>query len=106
MRLFKLAVHVPLSHADAVRAAIGKAGGGKIGNYEFCSFSVRGVGRFRPGAGTDPHIGEVGKLEEVDEERIEVTVDAAILKDVVAAIKSVHPYEEVTIDVYQLEAVE
>jgi hypothetical protein len=31
----KLAVHVPESHADSVRQAIGEAGGGKIGNYSF-----------------------------------------------------------------------
>src|SRR5689334_19308500 len=95
---YKLAVTVPVEDADKVRDAIGNAGGGKIGNYTHCSFSVRGTGRFRPEAGANPHIGEVGKLEEVEEERIEVTVDAAVLKDIVAAIKAVHPYEEPTID--------
>jgi hypothetical protein len=102
---YKLAVHVPVSDADKVREAIGNAGGGKIGNYSFCSFSTKGVGRFKPEAGAKPAIGEVGKPEEVEEERIEVTVDAAVLKEVVAAIKTVHPYEEPTIDVCPLEEV-
>ena len=105
MKLFKLAVHAPLSHADVVRDAIGKAGGGKIGNYAFCSFSVRGIGRSLPQSGASPHIGTVGKLEEIEEERIEVTVNEDVLKNVVAAIKSVHPYDEVTIDIYPLETV-
>ena len=104
MKFFKLTVHVPVSHADVVREAIGKAGGGKIGNYAFCSFSVRGVGRSLPQDGANPHIGTVGKLEEIEEERIEVTIDGAILKDVVTAIKAVHPYDEVTIDIYPLES--
>jgi hypothetical protein len=34
----KLAVFVPLSHADAVRRALGEAGAGKIGNYDFARF--------------------------------------------------------------------
>ena len=82
--------------------AIGNAGGGKIGRYDFCSFSSKGTGRFRPLDGAHPAIGEVGQLESVEEERIEVTCDRAIVKDVISAIRSVHPYEEPAIDVYVL----
>ena len=98
----KIVVYVPLSHADIVRDAIGKAGGGKLGKYSFCSFSARGVGRFKPEEGAQPHIGTVGKLEEVEEERIEVTCEAELVEKVVAAIKKVHPYEEVAMDVYEI----
>ena len=100
---FKLIVTVPLTHGTIVREAIGNAGGGRLGKYSFCSFSTRGVGRFKPEAGAQPHIGKVGKIEEVEEERIEVTCDGALVKDVIAAIKKVHPYEEVALDVYRLE---
>lgn len=99
----KIVVYVPVTHADAVRAAIGEAGGGKLGNYSFCSFSVRGTGRFRPDDGANPHIGEVGKMEKVEEERIEVTCAPDVIGKVIAAIKSVHPYEEIALDVYALE---
>lgn len=102
---YKLVVTVPLTHADIVRDAMGKAGAGKVGNYSFCSFSSRGVGRFKPMEGAVPHIGEVEKLEAVEEERIEVNCTKKILGDVVAAIKAVHPYEEVAIDVYAVENV-
>lgn len=104
-RTFKLVVFAPLTHADVVRSAIGNAGGGKIGNYSHCSFSTRGIGRFKPEQGAQPHIGEVGKYEEVEEERIEVTVDGSVLKEVVAAMKAVHPYDEVAYDLYPLESV-
>jgi hypothetical protein len=100
--LSKLIVYTPLSHASAVREAIGSAGGGKLGNYSFCSFSIRGVGRFRPEAGAQPHIGTVGKLEEVEEERIEVTCETSLVGKVIAAVKKVHPYEEVALDVYPI----
>ena len=71
MSQYKLVIYVPLDHADKVREAIGQAGGGKLGKYSFCSFSTCGVGRFRPDEGAHPTIGEVGKLEQVEEERIE-----------------------------------
>ncbi|MBP6858281.1 MAG: hypothetical protein KBC33_00400 [Candidatus Pacebacteria bacterium] len=98
----KIIVYVPLTHTDIVRKAIGEAGGGKLGNYSFCSFSIRGIGRFKPEMGAQPHIGEVRKLEEVEEERIEITVENSLVDQVVAAIKKVHPYEEVALDIYKL----
>lgn len=100
---FKLVVYVPVEQADLVREAIGAAGGGKIGNYSFCSFSARGVGRFKPEAGANPHIGEVGKFESVEEERVEVTVGAEVVDTVIAAMKAAHPYDEVAYDLYPLE---
>lgn len=99
----KIVVYVPEVNADDVRETIGKAGGGRIGNYTFCSFSSRGIGRFFPEQGANPAIGEVGKLESVHEERIEVTCSSDLAAEVIAAIKKVHPYEEVALDVYQLE---
>ena len=99
----KIIVYVPLSHADKVREAIGKAGAGQLGKYSFCSFSIRGIGRFKPEAGANPHIGKIGKLESVEEDRIEVTCKADLVDAVVNAIKSVHPYEEVALDIYSLD---
>lgn len=99
----KLVVFVPLSHADIVRQALSEAGAGKIGNYDFCSFSSRGVGRFRGNELSNPVIGEVGKYEMVEEERIEVVVPRDILNEVIEKMQSVHPYEEVAFDVYSLE---
>jgi hypothetical protein len=103
--LVKIVVFVPESHADAVREAMGNAGAGRIGNYTFCSFSSKGTGRFRPEEGANPAIGKVGALEAVEEERIEVVCGRDILTQVFEAIKSVHPYEEVALDIYPLEEV-
>ena len=103
MPYYKIVVYTPLDHADKVREAIGKAGGEKLGKYSFCSFSTRGIGRFKPEKGASPHIGKIGKLEQVEEERIEITCEKSVLKDVIAAIKRVHPYEEIAMDIYPLE---
>ena len=100
--LVKIVVFVPEDHADLVREAMGKAGAGKIGNYSYCSFSTRGKGRFRPEAGSDSYIGEVGSLETVEEERIEVACERGQVGSIVQAIKAVHPYEEVVIDMYPM----
>lgn len=99
----KLVIFVPLSHADIVRKALGEAGAGRIGNYDFCSFSSRGTGHFRGNESSNPAVGTPGKLEAVDEERIEVTVPRETLKEVIEKVKAVHPYEEVPFDVYSLE---
>ena len=105
IKIVKLVVFVPPSHADAVRDAMGQAGAGVIGNYTFCTFSSVGVGRFMPEDGAHPTVGTIGKLESVEEERIETVCPQDKVRDVVEAIKTAHPYEEVPIDVYQLELV-
>lgn len=102
----KLVVFTPISHADVVRQALGEAGAGKIGNYDFCSFSSRGIGRFCGNQKTNPAIGKAGEYEAVEEERIEVVVLREILKQVMEKVRSVHPYEEVAFDVYPLEEIE
>jgi hypothetical protein len=98
----KIAVFTPLSHAKAVRQALAEAGAGHIGNYDSCSFSSLGTGRFRGGESTKPFIGKPGELEEVDEEKIEVICPHEKLDEVLAAVRKVHPYEEPAIDVYPL----
>jgi hypothetical protein len=100
--LIKVVVTVPASDADALRAAIGKAGAGKIGKYSYCSYSVTGVGRFVPEKGAHPTIGKIGQPEEVKEERIEVTCDSNDLTVIVSTIRAAHPYEEPAIDAYRL----
>lgn len=96
----RLVTFVPTTHADQVRQAMGEAGAGQIGNYSFCSFSVTGTGRFKPNAAATPAVGERGQINLVEEERIEVACRKDKVADVVAAIKQVHPYEEVVIDIY------
>lgn len=99
----KLVVFTPLSHSDIIRETLGNAGAGKIGNYDFCSFSTKGTGRFKGNENSNPAIGESMKYEAVEEEKIEVVVPRDILKSVIEAVKKVHPYEEFAFDVYSLE---
>ena len=100
--LVKLVVFVPEENANEVRDALGKAGAGQVGEYSFCSFSIKGVGRFKPSDAANPHIGEAGKLEAVNEERIEVACEKEQASNIIQVIKDVHPYEEVVIDIYPM----
>lgn len=99
---YKLVVNVPLTHADAVRQALGEAGAGRASHYSHCSFSIRGTGRFTPGAAANPHIGRPGKPEQVEEEQIQVDVMDHDMQAVVAALKSTHPYEEIGYEIYRV----
>lgn len=102
--LYKLATFIPADHLDTVRAALAKAGAGRIGAYEACAFAQPGTGYFRPGAGADPFIGEAGgALETVDEIKLEVEVARWDLQRVLHALRTAHPYEEVAYDVYPVE---
>lgn len=98
----KIVVFVHPDYADVVRAALADAGCGHIGNYDACSFSVKGVGRFRPLDGSDPLFGETGKHEQIEEERIETICPFEKLEAVLAELKKAHPYDEPAVDIYPL----
>lgn len=98
----KLVVTVPQTHAEAVAKAAGDAGAGSIGNYTHCAFRSEGIGQFLPGPGANPAIGAIGRFEEVDEVRIEMSCRAELADAVIRAIRAAHPYEEPAIDLYVL----
>jgi len=102
-RLMKLVTYVPIGHLQSVREAIFEAGGGYIGNYDQCSFSVEGTGTFRPQEGTHPYSGKIGQLQEDTEHRLELVFPDYHQKAVLKALQESHPYEEVAFEFYRLE---
>ncbi len=100
--LHKIAVFVPLSHAEVVATAMTQKGAGHIGNYSDCTFQMQGTGTFRPLEGSSPFIGQNGQLEKVKEIKIETIVNANRQQEVIAAMLAAHPYEEVAYDIYTL----
>jgi dinuclear metal center YbgI/SA1388 family protein len=100
--LKKLYTFVPTVQAEDVRNAIFKAGGGHIGNYSECSYSVEGNGTFKAQEGTDPFVGKVGERHIEPELKLEVIFPAYLESAIVKALKKVHPYEEVAYDVVSL----
>lgn len=101
-KFVKIVIYVPVESAGKIREALNESGAGKVGNYDYCSFTSRGFGRFRPLKGANPSIGEIGEIEEVEEARVETICAVEKLDAVLEAVKAVHPYEEPVIDVYPL----
>lgn len=102
-KLRKLVVFVPVSHRDQVMAAVCQAGAGHIGHYSWCTFQTRGTGTFKPEEGTHPYIGQQGRLEEVEEVRLETVVPESRQHAIIQAMLAAHPYEEVAYDLYPLD---
>lgn len=102
-KLKKLAVFVPETHQEQVRQALFGAGAGHIGQYSHCSFNIEGTGTFLPREGAEPFIGKTGKLERVQEVRIETVVPESVEKRVVQAMLKAHPYEEIAYDLYPMD---
>ena len=102
-QLLKLVVFVPSGHEDAVRDALAAAGAGQIGDYSHSTFQVSGCGTFMPGSGANPYIGSRGRLEKIDELRIETILPATRRSAVINKLLEAHPYEEVAYDLYPLD---
>ena len=99
----KITVFVPAGYEDKVALAMAEAGAGHIGKYSHCTFRAKGTGTFMAGEGTNPFMGERGKLERAEEFRVETIVPSELTGSVVKAVLDAHPYEEVAYDVYALE---
>ncbi|KAL1740429.1 hypothetical protein HDZ31DRAFT_47526 [Schizophyllum fasciatum] len=106
---YKLIFFSPFNHTQSILAHLFERFPdtiGKEGLYRGCAFVSRGTGQFVPQMGATPAIGAVGQAEFVEEDRVEVSVrvpEAAAMSEVIAALKTAHPYEEVVYDVYKTE---
>eukprot|EP01056_Protomagalhaensia_sp_Gyna25_P003039 Protomagalhaensia_sp_Gyna_25__3038@NODE_279_length_4065_cov_305_284401_g214_i0_p4_GENE_NODE_279_length_4065_cov_305_284401_g214_i0NODE_279_length_4065_cov_305_284401_g214_i0_p4_ORF_typecomplete_len116_score17_07CutA1/PF03091_15/0_00034PII/PF00543_22/0_018KOW/PF00467_29/0_14_NODE_279_length_4065_cov_305_284401_g214_i027093056 len=92
-KLFKFTFFVPATHTELVKQAVFETGAGQIGNYDHCSFQVRGQGQFRPLKNSNPHLGSQGTIERVEEDRVEMVVRGTHVAAAIAALKKSHPYE-------------
>ena len=72
--------------------AASNAGAGTIGKYKKCAFVTEGYGTWEADLDANP----AREMECPDE----------VMQKVVGAIKKVHPYEEVVIDVFKMERFE
>ena len=93
---------VPEQALEVTRDAVFEAGGGRIGDYERCSWYASGTGTFFGGASTSPTLGESGREERVAELRVETVVPEARIRHAIVALRLAHPYEEPAYDVYPL----
>lgn len=101
--LKQLSVYVPKDYSESIKEALFSAGAGNIGFYDECSFKTEGKGTFRPIDGSNPFSGQQNVRENAEEDMVSVIFESFKQNQIVAAMKSVHPYEEVAHQIYQLE---
>lgn len=101
--MYKLCFFVPDSHLAPVKQAVFAAGGGRIGRYDRCCWQVLGEGQFRPLAGSQPHLGQVGEEEQVAEWKVELVVEDARIRECIRALLEAHPYETPAYEAWRLD---
>ncbi|MDT0675777.1 Nif3-like dinuclear metal center hexameric protein [Autumnicola musiva] len=99
----KLTTFVPVENTEKVRNALFNAGAGSIGNYDNCSFNLKGSGSFRPNKDANPAIGEKGKVHFEEEMQLGITFPSHLEPKVLQALFNSHPYEEVAYEITTLE---
>ena len=92
----QLVVYCPITHSLALKEALLENGAGSFRNYDNCSFSVKGEGTFRPKKGSSPFLGNLGELEQVDEERLEFFFNNEDENRLLGVMHQNHPYEPVS----------
>ena len=101
--MYQLIFYVPATHLEKVKNALFSVGAGKYKNYDQCCWQIEGKGQFRPLKSSSPFIGDLDKLEKVDEYRVEMVVKDELIKTAVAALLNAHPYEEPAYSVLKIE---
>ncbi|MEJ2416989.1 MAG: NGG1p interacting factor NIF3 [Exilibacterium sp.] len=104
--MYKFCFYVPETHLESVKHKVFSAGAGKIGDYDRCAWQTRGEGQFRPLPNSDPFLGAHGKDERVVEYKVEMVCEDHLMRAVLAAFKTAHPYEEPAYDIWRLSAEE
>jgi hypothetical protein len=102
MKKFLFYFYVPMTHLEFMKKVCFSEGGGRIGNYENCSFEVYGMGQFKPLKGSKAFLGNVGELEKVQEAKVEMILDENNRVGLLKAFLENHPYEEPAYGLIQL----
>jgi dinuclear metal center YbgI/SA1388 family protein len=102
---YKIITFVPEDNIEKVTDALANAGAGKIGEYNYCSFRLRGQGTFQGSEKSNPFIGKKGEKEYIDEIRLEMIFPKWEISNIISELKRNHPYEEAAYDIYPLRNV-
>ena len=96
----KLIVYSPPEYVENLTKSMADKGAGIIGNYQMCSFRIEGIGTYLPNEKARPHKGKSGEVTKTEEIRLEMEGDEKDLDDLIDAMLSEHPYEEVAYEIH------
>lgn len=98
----KLEIFVPQEYALKIRYHLAKNGVGRIGDYDHCVAISQAQGYFRPLPGANPFDGEIGRIQERTEAKVEVNCKREVVNEAIQIIRRVHPYEEPLVHIIPL----
>ncbi len=98
----KLEIFIPKSHLSELKTALRRVDAGHIGNYDSCLSYGDVIGVWRPINGSKPYAGDMNKISEAPEIKVEVRIAIENLEKTVSAIKEIHPYETPVINIIPL----
>lgn len=102
MSYLKLEVYVPENDVKKIVKELNKENLIGDGAYDYVYTNTKVKGHFRALKGANPYIGEVGKIEEVDEIKLEFRVREEEIKKTLKIVKDNHPYEVPVINIIKL----
>ena len=103
--MYKLNYFVPQDSKEKTKQALFDIGVGRYENYECCCFETLGTGQFKPIDSANPHIGELNKIEKVQEYKVEMICSSELIHEAIKVLKEQHPYEEVAYEIFKLEEI-
>lgn len=95
----KIEIYTPKEYIVKLREELNKVNACKVGQYDNVISITDIRGYWRPLEGADPYNGEVGKVCEGEECKVEIRCKAEYVKNAIKVIKAIHPYEEPLINV-------
>ena len=101
--MYKLNYYVPVKDKEQTKQALFDIGVGMFDNYECCSWETLGDGQFKPVGNANPNIGQLDKLEVLQEYKVELICSDELIHQAVRVLKETHPYEEVAYEVFKME---
>ncbi len=102
----KVEVYIPKDYVTSLANELNSHDFLQEGCYDYAFSTTLVKGHWRPLEGARPFDGEVGKVSEEDEIKMEFVVQKEVLGDVLHVIRRIHPYEVPAINCMDLLEIE
>jgi len=99
---FKIEVFIPEEFVETLLDELSKVDVGHIGTYDHCASVTKVKGYWRPLEGSNPFDGQVGKISQGDECKVEVNCRKENVPRALKVIQEVHPYDQPVINIILL----
>ncbi len=102
MKFLKVEVFIPEDFVTQLANELNENGILEFENYDYVFSTTPVIGRFRPLEGANPFLGTVGKVERVNEMKMEFGILEENKEEVLKIIDYVHPYESPVVNFLEL----